>query len=128
IEGEVAKLDELFAERARFESTATQTKAELIAAQAARERARLELDRLDALRQSLERLTADLAGLRPQVEQFTRRAAEVELEASRSREARSIVEAAAPGYESYNVAYMRLQELEPLALRRDALRKTQAEA
>jgi DNA repair protein SbcC/Rad50 len=128
IEGEVAKLDELFAERARFESSATQTKTELAAAQTARERARLELDRLEALRQSLERLTTDLAGLRPQVEQFTRRAAEVELEASRSREARSIVEAAAPGYESYNVAYMRLQELEPLALRRDVLRKAQAEA
>lgn len=128
IEGEVAKLDEWFAERARFESTATQTKAELVAAQAARERARLELDRLDVLRQSLERLTADMAGLRPQVEQFSRRAAEVELEAGRSREARSIVEAAAAGHESYNIAYRRLQELEPLALRRDELRKAQAEA
>jgi len=127
IEGEVAKLDELFAERARFEAMATQTHADLVAAQLARERVRLELDRLDGLRQSLERLTADVAGLRPQVEQLTRRAVEVELEAQRSREARSIVEAAAPGHESYNVAYLRLQELEPLAIKRDALRKAQAE-
>ena len=128
IEGEVAKLDELFAERARFEATATQTKAELAAAQAQRDRARLELERLDTLRQSIERLTADVAGLKPQVEQLARRAAEVELEARRSREARAIVEAAAAGYESYNVAYLRLQELEPLATRRDTLRKQHSEA
>ena len=128
IEGEVAKLDELFAERARFEATAAQTKAELAAAQSQRDRARLELERLDTLRQSIERLTADVAGLKPQVEQLTRRATEVELEARRSREARAIVEAAAAGYEAYNVAYLRLQELEPLATRRDALRKQHSEA
>jgi DNA repair protein SbcC/Rad50 len=128
IEGEVAKLDELFAERVRFEAATAQTKVELAAAQAAREQARVELDRLDAVRQSLERLTADAAGLKPQVEQLSRRAAEVELEATRSREARAIVEAAAAGYESYNIAYKRLQELEPLAVRRDALRRDYSEA
>jgi DNA repair protein SbcC/Rad50 len=128
IEGEVAKLDELFAERARFEALAAQARTELATAQAARARAREELDRLDALRQSVERLTAEVAGLRPQVEQLARRAAEVELEATRSREARTAVAAAAAGYESYNVAYLRLQELEPRALRRDEVRKEHAEA
>jgi exonuclease SbcC len=128
IEGEVAKLDELFAERARFEATAAQTKAELAAAQTGRERARLELERLDGLRQSIERLTADVAGLKPQVEQLGRRAAEVELQATRSRQASAIVEAAAAGYQSYNVAALRLQELEPMAQRRESLRKAYSES
>ncbi|HJQ26630.1 MAG TPA: SMC family ATPase [Blastocatellia bacterium] len=128
IEGEVAKLNELFAERARFEATAAQTKAELATAQAERERARRELERFAALRQRLERLTAEVAGLRPQVEQLARRAAEVETEVTRARDARAIVEAAADGYASYNVAYLRLQELEPLAARRDELRKAHSDA
>ncbi|MFL6275969.1 MAG: AAA family ATPase [Blastocatellia bacterium] len=128
IEGEVSKLDELFAERARFETLAAQTRAELGAAQAERERASRELERLGTLRQRLERLTAEIVGLRPQVEQLARRVAEVEAEATRSRASRTVVEAAAAGYASYNIAYSRLQELEPLALRRDEVRKAHAEA
>ncbi len=128
IEGEVVKVDELFAERARFEATAAQTKVELATAEAARERARTELDRLNAVSHRIERLTADVAGVKPQVEQLNRRAGEVELEATRSREARAVVEAASAGYESYNVASRRLLELEPLAERREALRKDHSEA
>ena len=128
IEGEVAKLDELFAERARVETTAAQTRTELTAAQTAREQAREALERLDNLRQRIERLTADVAGLKPQVEQLSRRAAEIESEVTRSRAARATVEAAAAGYESYNVASLRLQELEPKAVRREALRKDYSEA
>lgn len=127
IEGEVGKLDELFAERARFEVTATQTRDELAAAHAGRDRARAELERLDALRQRIERLTTEVVGLKPQVDQFARRAAEVGLDVARSREATAIVAATAAGHESYNVAYLRIQELEPLAARRDALRKDYAE-
>src|SRR2546423_5665883 len=128
IEGEVAKLDEWFAERARFEAMAAQTKTMLAAAQVERERTRRELERLAGLRQRIERLTAEVAGLRPQVEQLARRAAEVETEATRAREARRIIEAAADGYASYNAAYLRLQELEPQAVRRDELRHAYSEA
>jgi exonuclease SbcC len=128
IEGEVAKLDELFAERARVETAAAQTKSDLSAAQAEREQARETLERLDALRQRIERLTADVAGLKPQVEQLSRRAEEIEGDVARSRAAQATVASAVSGYESYNVASLRLQELEPKAVRRESLRKDHTEA
>ena len=128
IEGEVAKLDELFVERSRIEESVTRISAELAAAQSERERLRSEALRLESLRQSIDALSGEAAAAAMQVEHFGRRFAELEADVRRCREARTVVEAAAAGYASYNDSYRRLQELEPQAARRDGLRQRHTEA
>src|SRR5215208_5962767 len=63
VEVEVAQLDSLLAERARYEAHIKQMKEALAEAEAERDQARIELERFDELRKSIEQMTADSAAL-----------------------------------------------------------------
>lgn len=127
VEVEVAQLDGLLAERARYETLIRQMKKEIADAETSRDSARTGLERYDKLRKSIEQMTADSAALNSRIEESAGRLAEVTQEVQRSREAKAIVAAAAAGYASYNDSNRRLSELEPQALQRDALKKELSE-
>lgn len=127
VEVEVTQLDGLLAERARYEAHIKQMKEALAEAETERDQARIELERFDELRKSIEQMTADSAALNSRIEESERRLAEVSQEVKRSREARDIVAAAAAGYAAYNEANAKLAELEPQALERDTLKKELSE-
>lgn len=127
VEVEVSQLDGLMADRARYETLIKRMKQELADADAARDRARTELERFDELRKSIEQMTADSVSLKSRIEESGRRLTEVTQEVKRSREARDVVAAAAAGYMAYNEANARLAELEPQACERDALKKELSE-
>ncbi len=127
VEVEVAQLDGLLAERARYESHIKQMKEALTEAETERDQARTDLERFDELRKSIEQMTADSAALNLRIDESTRRLAEVAQEVNRSREARDIVASAAAGYTAYNEANAKLAELEPQAFERDALKKELSE-
>src|ERR1044071_7135240 len=59
VEVEVAQLDGLLAERARYEAHIEQMKEALAEAETERDRARIELERFGELRKSIEQMTAD---------------------------------------------------------------------
>ncbi|HKS40448.1 MAG TPA: SMC family ATPase, partial [Blastocatellia bacterium] len=127
VEVEVAQLDGLLAERARYEAHIKQMKEALAEAETERDQARIELERFNELRKSIEQMTADSAALNSRIEESERRLAEVSQEVKRSREARDTVAAAAAGYAAYNEANAKLAELEPQALERDTLKKELSE-
>ncbi|HVG17594.1 MAG TPA: AAA family ATPase [Blastocatellia bacterium] len=123
VEVEVAALDGLLAEKARYEDMIARARQELARAEFERDRSRDDLERLDNLRRSIERLTADSSSLALRIEESDRRLSEVAQGVKRSREAKEAVGRAAAGFATYNEANARLAELEPQAILRDALKK-----
>jgi DNA repair protein SbcC/Rad50 len=123
VEVEVAALDGLLAEKARYEDMIGRGRQELARAGLERDRSRAELERLDNLLRSIERLTADSGVLAARIDESDRRLSEVAQGVRRSREAKEAVGSAAAGFQAYNEANAKLAELEPRAVLRDALKK-----
>ena len=123
VEVEVAALDGLLSEKARYEDMIGRGREELAKAGLDRDRSRAELERLDNLFRSIERLTADSVVLAARIDESDRRLSEVAQGVKLSREAKEAVGSAATGFQSYNEANAKLAELEPQAVLRDALKK-----
>lgn len=123
VEVEVAQLELLLVDKARFEGQIKQAKAELSVAETARDEARNDLRRFDELRKSIERMTGDAESLASRIRQSEQRRSELATEAERSRKAKQIVEESSAGFDSYNEANQKLAELEPKAIERDLLKK-----
>ncbi|MFP5263638.1 MAG: AAA family ATPase [Blastocatellia bacterium] len=127
VEVEVAALDGLLADKARYEEMMERGREELAKAELQRDRGRADLERLDNLHRSIERLTAESSALALRIDESGRRLTEVAQGVKRSREARDAAMAAAAGFAAYNEANAKLAELEPLAAQRDALKKELAD-
>lgn len=123
VEVEVAALDGLLAEKARYEEMIARGREELKRAEVERDQSRTELERLDSLRRSIERLTTDSSALAARIDESNRRLAEVVQGVERAREAKEAVRSAANGFATYNEANAKLVELEAQAVVRDALKK-----
>jgi exonuclease SbcC len=123
VEVEVAALDGLLAEKARLDEMIARGRDELKRAEAERDRSRTELERLDNLRRSIERLTTDSSALAARIDESGRRLSEVVQGVKRAREAKEAVQSSAAGFVIYNEANARLAEFEAQAVARDKLKK-----
>lgn len=128
LQGEVAALDGLMAERARQESLVEKLKNELSIAESNREHARKELERLDALERNIARLTAEKTSLAGRIEEMARRLSPMSEEVERSERASEAVAAAEAGFTAYNAANERLAELEVREAERDSIKKQASES
>ena len=127
LEGEVAALDGLLGEKSRYETETLRLRRELAETEHEREKSRQELERLDTLERSIERMTGESIALASRIEDINRRHASLIIDVACSREAKIAVESAAAGYGSYNDSNMRLTELEPQIAIRDAFREEHSE-
>jgi DNA repair protein SbcC/Rad50 len=123
VEVEASQLDFMYAEKIRLKELIEQAKIELAETERARDAAREELEKLDELRNSIERMAADRAALASRSEEAKRRYEALGAETVKSREASNAVAASTAGYEAYNDANLKLSGLEPKAAARDALKK-----
>lgn len=127
VEIEIAALDGLVAERSRYEEMIAREREELALAELERDRSKSELERLDNLHRSIERLTADSAALAMRIEESDRRLSEVAHGVKRSQEAKEAVRSSEVGFATYNEANLKLAEIEPQAVLRDAIKKELSE-
>ena len=127
LEVEVASLDGRLAEKALLEGTIKRSRTELQEAEAARDQTRRELERLDDLRQQIEKAASDASALTARIQDSERRLADISVDVQRSRVAQSAVTAAADGFAQYEAAMAQVAELEPLTIQRDQLRKSLSE-
>jgi DNA repair protein SbcC/Rad50 len=122
LEGEVAILDGLLAERARQEINGKRLKQEIGIAENEREGVRKELERLETLQRDIERLTGEAILLKSRSEGFEKNRAGLAFEVRRCELALEALTAATEGFVKHNEATERLTELEPQALKRDQLK------
>jgi DNA repair protein SbcC/Rad50 len=122
LEGEVAALDGLLAERARQEATSKRLKQEIGKAEKEKESVRKELERLDVVQRSIERMAGEAALLTSRAEGLEKNRAALAEELQRCEIAREVITAATEGYSKHHEATARLAELEPQAIKRDQLK------
>ena len=127
LEGEVAVLDGLLAERARQEASSKRLKQEIKDAEKEQAVIRKELGRLDLLQRSIERMTGEATSLTTRTQGLEKNRATLANEVQRCVIAKEAVNAALDGYLKYNEATASLAELEPQSLKRDQLKITLSE-
>jgi DNA repair protein SbcC/Rad50 len=127
LEGEVAALDGLLAERARQEASSKKLKLEIAEAEKEQEVIRKELERLDLLQRHIERMSSEASSLKARAEGLEKNRASLADEVRRCEIAKEAMAAAEDGYGKYNEAIVRLSELEPQALKRDQLKTVSSE-
>ncbi len=127
LEGEVAVLDGLLAERARQETTSKKLKHEISEAEKEQLIVRKEIERLDGLQRTIERLTSETSSLKTRAEGLEKNRASLGDEVRRCHIAKDAMDAAADGYRRYNEATARLAELEPQSVKRDQLKNALSE-
>ncbi|MCI0487503.1 MAG: AAA family ATPase [Blastocatellia bacterium] len=127
LEGEVAALDGLLGEKSRYETELLRLKRDLAEAERERDRSRHELEGLDALQRSIERMAGESQALVSRIEDIDPRRAVLTEEVQRAREAKVAVESAAAGYESYNDSNTHLSKFEPQVAIRDEISKELSE-
>jgi exonuclease SbcC len=122
LEGEVAALDGILAERARQEVMSKRLKQEIGSAEKEQDSIRKELQRLDALQRNIESMTSETSLLKARAEGLEKNRVALADEVQRCQIAREIMITATDGYVKHNDATARLAELEPLAIKRDQLK------
>ena len=113
----------LVTERANLERSAVETSQKLDAAKSERDLARAELDRLDTLRQRIDKLTHDKTTLSLRIADGETRRESAAVQVEQSQKATEIVAATLAGYRLFVESAEMLSALEPKALKRDELRK-----
>jgi DNA repair protein SbcC/Rad50 len=122
LEGEVANLDGLLAERARQEATGKRLKQEIGKAEIEQERVRKELERLEGLQRNIERLTSEISLVNARADGLEKNRSAIADELQRCEIALELLTAATDGYVKHNEAIEILKELEPQAFKRDQLK------
>jgi DNA repair protein SbcC/Rad50 len=122
LEGEVAFLDGLLAERAKQEVTAKRLKQEIGKAEIERESVRKELERLETLQREIERLSGETSLVKSRAEGLEKNRSGWADEVRRCEIALQAVTAATEGFNKHNEATTRLTALEPQAVKRDQLK------
>jgi exonuclease SbcC len=123
VEVQVSVLDELLSKRAKLETGIQRLVQELPEAERERESVKAELERLEALKRNIERLTHDLQSLNVRIEEGRVREAAVAGEVEVSRLAVDLVAAAEPGFQTFNRANVELRELEGRVTEREKIRR-----
>ncbi|MBI3654419.1 MAG: SMC family ATPase [Acidobacteria bacterium] len=126
LEGEVAILDSLLAERAKYQANSKKLQQEIREAEGEQVVIRLELASLERLHQLIETKSSEVAKLTARHENLETSCRALSAEVQRSETARRALTAALEGFTQYNQAIAQLEELEPQALLRDKLKTTLA--
>ncbi|HWP44260.1 MAG TPA: hypothetical protein VNO14_13535, partial [Blastocatellia bacterium] len=123
VEVEVASLEPLLEERARYEAAASRMSLELSETELKKEETRSELERLDSLQATIERLDRDVAAARIRLAELEQRRTILSDEVARSRQAAGLVAQARAGHSIYEEASQSLERLQEQASERDSIRQ-----
>jgi exonuclease SbcC len=122
VEVEVASLDSLLEERAKYEAAIERLTLELDETESRKEKTRTDLERLSNLQLMIDRLDREVAAIRIRLAELEHRKAVLSDEVSRSRQASRNVAASQAGHAVYLETTATLEILQEQAGGRDTLR------
>jgi len=128
VEVEVSLLDGLIAEQSRLEKEIGVLAGDLRSTERKRDEARMELDRLDEARKTIDELGREIAVVESRLAETERRRDTASAEVRRATEAAAAVKSSATGFAVYKEADERLKSLEADAMRRNAIKTAFAES